>query len=100
VIGLILLGVAATLSQTMGFSPVLLLFLGVALPTLVLYYRLRLALRALRREGLDKKNLTSPNFKVLIVNFLLISGLCPEIFSVFRRFYGYKLRYFPVECAD
>jgi hypothetical protein len=67
---------------------------------LVLYYRLRLALRALTREGLDKKNLTSPNFKVLIVNFLLISGLCPEISSVFPRFYGYKLRYFPIECAN
>lgn len=96
VIGLILFGVAATLSQTIGFSPVLLLFLGVALPTLVLYYRSRLALRALTREGLDKKNFTSPNFKVLIVNFLLISGLCPGIFSVFPRFSGYKLRYFPV----
>jgi TgpA N-terminal domain len=33
VIGLILLGVAATLSQTLAFAPVLLLFLALALPT-------------------------------------------------------------------
>ncbi|MFM6133516.1 MAG: transglutaminase, partial [Sphaerospermopsis kisseleviana] len=33
VIGLILLGVAATLSQTMAFAPVLLVFLAVSLPT-------------------------------------------------------------------
>ncbi|MGB3759584.1 MAG: transglutaminase, partial [Rivularia sp. (in: cyanobacteria)] len=44
VIGLILLGVAATLSQTLAFAPVLLLFLAIALPTLVLDYRSRLGL--------------------------------------------------------
>jgi sulfite exporter TauE/SafE len=64
VIGLILLGVAATVNQTMGFAPVLLLFLGVALPTLVLDYRSRLGLRPLTREGLGKKNFTSANFKI------------------------------------
>lgn len=45
VIGLILIGVAATLSQTMAFAPVLLLFLAVALPTLTLDYRSRLGLK-------------------------------------------------------
>lgn len=44
VIGLILLGVAATLSQTLAFAPVLLLFLAIALPVLVLDYRSRLGL--------------------------------------------------------
>src|ERR687886_1013242 len=44
VIGLILLGVAATLSQTLTFGPLLLVFLALALPTLVLDYRSRLGL--------------------------------------------------------
>lgn len=96
VIGLILLGVAATVSQTMGFAPVLLLFLGVALPTLVLDYRSRLGLRPLTTKGLGKKNFTSANFKVLIVNFLLILGLGLGIFAVLPRFPGYQLRSFPV----
>ncbi|BAY45565.1 transglutaminase domain-containing protein [Scytonema sp. HK-05] len=58
VIGLILLGVVATLSQTFAFAPVLLLFLAIAqgalrcfaiaLPTLVLEYRSRLGLQPLK----------------------------------------------------
>ena len=44
VIGLILLGVAGTVSQTMTFAPWLFLFLAIALPTLVLDYRSRLGL--------------------------------------------------------
>jgi hypothetical protein len=46
VIGLILLSVAATISQTLTFGPLLLLFLALALPTLVLDYRSRLGLEA------------------------------------------------------
>ena len=42
VIGLILLSVAATLSQTLTFGPLLLVFLALAFPTLVLDYRSRL----------------------------------------------------------
>jgi len=41
VIGLILIGVAGTLSQTLAFAPLLLIFLALALPTLVLDYRSR-----------------------------------------------------------
>lgn len=96
VIGLILLGVAATLSQTMAFAPVLLVFLAVALPTLVLDYRSRLGLKPLKKEKLTKKNFTSANFKVLIVNFLVILGLGLGIFAVLPRFPGYQLRSFPV----
>lgn len=58
VIGLILLGVVATLSQTLAFAPVLLLFLAIAqgalrcfaiaLPTLVLEYWSRLGLQSLK----------------------------------------------------
>ncbi|MFM5983044.1 MAG: DUF3488 domain-containing protein, partial [Sphaerospermopsis kisseleviana] len=96
VIGLILLGVAATLSQTMAFAPVLLVFLAVSLPTLVLDYRSRLGLKPLKKEKLTKKNFTSANFKVLIVNFLVILGLGLGIFAVLPRFPGYQLRSFPV----
>jgi transglutaminase-like putative cysteine protease len=96
VIGLILLGVAATLSQTMAFAPVLLIFLAVSLPTLVLDYRSRLGLKPLKKEKLTKKNFTSANFKVLIVNFLVILGLGLGIFAVLPRFPGYQLRSFPV----
>ena len=44
VIGLILLGVAGTVSQTFAFAPFLLLFIAIALPTLILDYRSRLGL--------------------------------------------------------
>ena len=44
VIGLILLGVAGTLSQTLAFAPLLCVFLAIALPTLVLDYQSRLGL--------------------------------------------------------
>lgn len=96
VIGLILLGVAATLSQTMGFAPVLLVFLGLALPTLVLDYRSRLGLKPLKTEKFTKKKIVSANLKVLIVNFLVILGLGLGIFAVLPRFPGYQLRSFPV----
>ncbi|AFZ56156.1 DUF3488 domain-containing protein [Anabaena cylindrica FACHB-243] len=96
VIGLILLGVAATLSQTMGFAPVLLLFLGLALPTLVLDYRSRLGLKPTKKEKFAKKNTASSNFKVLIVNFLVILGIGLGIFAILPRFPGYQLKSFPV----
>jgi TgpA N-terminal domain len=97
VIGLILLGVAATLSQTLAFAPVLLLFLAIALPTLVLDYRSRL--------GLEKLNLKKPKVKekqwssllpfyVLLFTIIVCLGLA--IFAVMPRFPGYQLRTFPV----
>ena len=54
VIGLILLGVAGTISQTLAFAPWLILFLLLSLPTLVLDYRSRL--------GLDNLNQSLPFF--------------------------------------
>lgn len=98
VIGLILIGVAATLSQTFGFAPVLLLFLAIALPTLVLDYRSRLGLQELtvKKEKFPQQNSSSLNFKFLIINFLLIVGLGLAIFAVLPRFPGYQLRTFPV----
>ena len=46
-IGLILIGVAGTLSQTLAFAPLLLLFLAIAIPVLFLDYRSRLLLAPL-----------------------------------------------------
>jgi hypothetical protein len=46
-IGLILLGVAATISQTLAFAPLLILFLAVAMPVLMLDYQSRLHLQGL-----------------------------------------------------
>ncbi|TVP65511.1 MAG: DUF3488 domain-containing protein [Nodularia sp. (in: Bacteria)] len=98
VIGLILLGVAATISQTLAFAPLLLLFLAIALPTLVLNYRSQLGIRQLKVKNKNSHQQNSPilNFKFLIVNFLVIVGLGLAIFAVLPRFPGYQLRTFPV----
>ncbi|MFN6536469.1 MAG: DUF3488 and DUF4129 domain-containing transglutaminase family protein [Nostoc sp. EkiNYC01] len=98
VIGLILLGVAATLSQTLAFAPVLLLFLAIALPTLILDYRSRLGLQPLKtqKQNTPKEKFSSLNFKFLIVNFFVIVGLGLAIFAVLPRLPGYQLRTFPV----
>jgi transglutaminase-like putative cysteine protease/predicted membrane protein len=96
VIGLILLGVAATLSQTMAFAPLLLLFLAIALPTLVLDYRSRLGFQPANHKVFTIYKSSKFNFKFLIFNFLLIVGLGLAIFAVLPRFPGYQLRQFPV----
>lgn len=94
VIGLILIGVACTLSQTMMFGLVLLLFLAIALPVLVLDYRSRLGLlgRSLKtpwqRTGLSPRQLGA--------FFLMILALGLTIFAVMPRLPGYQLRTFPV----
>ncbi|NEQ71421.1 MAG: DUF3488 domain-containing protein, partial [Symploca sp. SIO2D2] len=50
VIGLILMGVAGTLSQTLAFAPLLLIFLAIALPVLVLDYQSRLGISRVRKR--------------------------------------------------
>ncbi len=100
VIGLILLGVAATLSQTLAFAPVLLLFLAIALPTLVLDYRSRLGFQksvpfpGSTREQQEASSLL--NWKFLFLNFLIIVVAGLGIFAVLPRVPGYQLRMFPV----
>jgi transglutaminase-like putative cysteine protease len=98
VIGLILLGVAATLSQTLDFAPMLLLFLAIALPTLVLNYRSQLGIQQLNIKNKKLPQQTSPilNVKFLSINFLIIVGLGLAIFAVLPRFPGYQIRSFPV----
>ncbi len=92
VIGLILLGVAGTLSQTLSFGLLLLLFLAIALPVLVLDYRSRLGLipRNLRLKGLG----VSPKQFSIFLLVILAMGL--TIFALLPRFPGYQLRTFPV----
>ncbi|HYW19785.1 MAG TPA: DUF3488 and DUF4129 domain-containing transglutaminase family protein [Nodularia sp. (in: cyanobacteria)] len=98
VIGLILLGVAATLSQTLAFAPMLLLFLAIALPTLVLNYRSQIGIQQLKIKNKKLDQHTSPilNLKFLTFNFLLVVGLGLAIFAVLPRFPGYQIRNFPV----
>ncbi len=98
VIGLILLGVAATLSQTLAFAPVLLLFLAIALPTLVLDYRSRLGLEPLeiKKQKSEKRKTSAFNLKFLFINFSLIVAIGLAIFAVLPRVPGYGLRTFPV----
>jgi transglutaminase-like putative cysteine protease len=106
VIGLILLSVAGTISQTLTFGPLLLLFLALALPTLVLDYRSRLGLsqpesRTQKTEGKGKNNIwslfaatLSPKYFGLLL--LVTVGLGLTIFTFLPRLPGYQLRTFPV----
>lgn len=101
-IGLILLGVAGTLSETLAFGPVLLVFLALAIPTLVLDYRSRLNLiKAGNQQNFVNKH-KQPNFKrfsFYFLLFLLTIGLGLGIFALLPRFPGYQLRTFPVSEA-
>ncbi len=97
VIGLILLGVAATLSQTLAFAPVLLIFLAIALPTLVFDYRSRLGITKIevQTKVRVKEKISSllPSYFLLFA-LILVMGL--GIFAILPRFPGYQLRMFPV----
>jgi len=99
VIGLILLGVAGTLSQTLAFAPMLLLFLAIALPVLVLDYRSRLGLSK-KSVATNSSLLTADSSPIsprrLVIFFLVILGLGLTIFAFLPRFPGYQLRTFPV----
>ncbi len=90
VIGVILLGVAATVSETTAFGGLLLLFLVLALPVLVLDYRSRLGFVAVRLRQVD---LAPRRFGLILVTVLAL-GLM--IFALIPRLPGYQLRTFPV----
>ncbi len=98
VIGLILLGVAGTLSQTMAFAPVVLVFLALALPTLILDYRSRLGLGDIqfKRKKNSPKSENAVDFKFVGIIFLVVVSLGLIIFVALPRFPGYQLRTFPV----
>ncbi|PPS41279.1 transglutaminase [Chroococcidiopsis sp. TS-821] len=98
VVGLILLAVAGTLSQTLAFAPMLLLFLAIALPVLVLDYRSRLGIeeRGAKNNGQEVKKFSFVTFKSTGILFLVTLGLGLTVFAVLPRFPGYQLRTFPV----
>jgi protein-glutamine gamma-glutamyltransferase len=95
IIGLILISVACTLSQTMGFGLWLLLFLAIALPVLVIDYRSRLGLGhwqwATPQPGRQSRRSAG-----LPVIFGTIVGLGLLIFAVMPRLPGYQIQTFPM----
>ena len=106
IIGLILIGVSATLSQTLAFSPLLFLFLVVSLPALVLDYRSRLGLAPLHlgQKGRSPSRNTpfAPELSPRKLGFtlLVIVGLGLALFAAFPRVPGYQLRNFPVSAPS
>ena len=97
IIGLILLGVSATVSQTLAFAPFLLAFVAIALPTLALDYRSRLGLlfkpQVKAQQSLEPLKRTVQRTLPLL-GLTLVLGLV--IFAIMPRFQGYQLRMFPV----
>jgi transglutaminase-like putative cysteine protease len=99
VIGLILLGVAGTLSQTLAFAPLLLVFLAIALPVLVLDYQSRLGIsKTKKRKTSSLLTLNSSPLSLRRLSFflLIVIGLGLAIFALMPRFPGYQVQTFPV----
>lgn len=93
VIGIILLGVAATLSQTTIFGLFLLAFLAIALPVLVLDYRSRLGLISIQLRGLGLSSVQLGRVLLGVIALGLI------IFALTPRLPGYQIRNLPVSAA-
>jgi transglutaminase-like putative cysteine protease len=91
VIGLILIGVAATISETMVFGGFLVLFVAIALPVLLLDYRSRMGLGTIR---LRQISVLPPRRLVLLLGSVLGLGLL--IFAITPRLPGYQFRTLPV----
>ena len=107
VIGLILLGVAGTISQTLTYGPVLLVFIVFAIPCLILDYRSRLGLHSKffgnksefpKQKQPPKMSLLNATLspKRLTILLLVIIGSGMAIFAFLPRLPGYQLRTFPV----
>lgn len=97
VIGLILIGVAGTVSQTIAFAPWLLLFLLLALPTLVLDYQSRLGIQSFQKPIRLTSLKTFPLApRRLGIIFLLIVSIGLGLFAIMPRFSGYQIQSFPV----
>ncbi|HEY9614177.1 DUF3488 and DUF4129 domain-containing transglutaminase family protein [Allocoleopsis sp.] len=103
VIGLILLGVSGTLSQTLAFAPLLCVFLAIALPTLVLDYQSRLGLlRTSKRRTSSLFTSGSSPLSLRRLGLFLVAtiGLGLGIFALMPRFPGYQLQTFPVSVPE
>jgi transglutaminase-like putative cysteine protease len=89
-IGLILISVAGTLSQTLAFAPLLLLFLTIAIPVLFLDYRSRLDLAPLTITSPAQISKIGIPWQRLgqVLGSVLAIGLV--IFAVMPRFPGYQ----------
>lgn len=92
VIGLILIGVAATISQTLTFGPMLVLFLAIAMPVLVIDYRSRLGL--FTQQWHQIRGEISLRRFVGVMGLTLGLGLL--IFAFLPRLPGYQIRTFPM----
>ncbi|QQE66531.1 transglutaminase [Leptolyngbya sp. BL0902] len=92
VIGLILLAVAATISQTFSFAPMLLLFLALALPILVLDYQSRLGLKPAPWRQMR----VGPTLRQFLVMMGITVSLGLVIFIFLPRLPGYQIQNFPV----
>ncbi|WP_019500719.1 DUF3488 and DUF4129 domain-containing transglutaminase family protein [Pseudanabaena sp. PCC 6802] len=92
VIGLILLGVAGTLSQTTIFGLWLLLFLAIAVPVLILDHRSRLGIPTPKIQFKSMGMAPLPMLGLLVAVTVLGLG----IFALLPRLPGFQLRNFPV----
>jgi TgpA N-terminal domain len=96
IIGIILISVAATISQTMAFAPLLLLFMSLALPVMFLDYRSRLQLPALglnRQQWPENKALPLKSLGKLLATALLL-GLV--VFALMPRLPSYQVQTMPM----
>ena len=112
VIGLILIGVSATLSQTLAFSPWLLLLLIIAIPTLILDYRSRIGLDIWETQWISRKKIEDNNNQSIqwqnsslspqkifsSISIIIVLGLF--IFAIMPRYPGYQIKSFPVSAPD
>lgn len=112
IIGVILIGVSATLSQTFAFAPWLLLFLIIAIPTMILDYRSRMGLKIWeieykniardknrqQKQLLWRNSVLSPQKLLTFLMIILLVGL--SLFVIMPRYPGYKLQSFPVKAPD
>jgi transglutaminase-like putative cysteine protease len=89
-IGLILISVAGTLSQTLTFAPLLLLFLTIAIPVLFLDYRSRLDLTPLKVASPTQITKIGLPWRKLGQLLGLVVAIGLVIFALMPRFPGYQ----------
>ncbi len=92
VIGFILMGVAATLSQTMVFGLWIVAFVALVIPILVLDLRSRLGV--INNSWKIHRLGVTPGSIVTLLGLVMIVGLM--VFFLLPRFQGYQVRTFPV----
>ncbi len=90
IIGLILIAVAATISETNLFGLFLFFFLGIAIPVLLLDYRSRLQIKA------GKWAFKASSIRRFGILLLAITMLGLTVFALMPRLPGYQLKIFPV----